>query len=246
MKAGHFIKFRILRPLLLKTGSWMGKYSTTGDKPVFDNSGFAWTRLLENNWSTIRKELEAILSQHASFPSLQEIQKEQTILNHDQNWKTYFLYGFGQRAELNCRQCPQTTALLEQIPDMTTAFFSILLPGKHIPAHKGVFKGFIRSHLGLIIPGKKGDCYMRIEQQKICWEEGKVYVFDDTREHEVWNNTDEVRVVHLLDVIRPYKGLLAYINKRIIRLMTKSAFVQNALHNYKDWETRFYSITDNR
>jgi beta-hydroxylase len=222
----------------------MGKYSTTGDNPVFDNSVFEWSQLLENNWGTIRKELEAILCHHASFPSLQEIQKEQHVLNQDQNWKTYFLYGFGQRAEQNCLQCPQTTALLEQIPDMTTAFFSILLPGKHIPAHKGVFKGFIRSHLGLIIPGKKGDCYMRIEKEKICWEEGKVYIFDDTYEHEVWNNTSEVRVVLLLDVIRPYKKPLDFINRGIIRLMTRSSFVKNALDNYKDWEKKYYSITD--
>ncbi|HRE39071.1 MAG TPA: aspartyl/asparaginyl beta-hydroxylase domain-containing protein [Chitinophagaceae bacterium] len=244
MKPGEFIKFRIFRPLLLKIGAWMGKYSPVGDLPVFDNKDFEWTTLLEENWLTIRKELEGILANHQQFPSLQDIQKEQIVLNQDNNWKTYFLFGFGLKAVKNCEACPVTASLLEKIPDMKTAFFSILYPGKHIPAHKGVFKGLIRSHLGLIIPGKKGDCLMRIDNQKILWEEGKAVVFDDTYEHEVWNNSNQVRVVLLIDIIRPFKTPLAAINKGIINIISKSFFVKNAQKNYQEWEDKYYAIND--
>ena len=123
MKPVEFIKFKILRPLLLKIGAWMGKYSPVGDLPVFDNKDFEWTTLLEENWLTIRKELEGILANHQQFPSLQDIQKEQIVLNQDNNWKTYFLFGFGLKAVKNCEACPVTASLLEQIPDMKTAFF---------------------------------------------------------------------------------------------------------------------------
>lgn len=244
MKPGEFIKFRIFRPLLLKIGAWMGKYSPVGDLPVFDNKDFEWTTLLEENWLTIRKELEGILANHQQFPSLQDIQKEQIVLNQDNNWKTYFLFGFGLKAVKNCEACPVTASLLEKIPDMKTAFFSILYPGKHIPAHKGVFKGLIRSHLGLIIPGKKGDCLMQIDNQKILWEEGKAVVFDDTYEHEVWNNSNQVRVVLLIDIIRPFKTPLAAINKGIINIISKSFFVKNAQKNYQEWEDKYYAIND--
>lgn len=238
------VKFRLFRPLLLKIGNRMGKYSTVGDHPVFDNKQFIWTNLLEDNWISIRKEMESILPFHQSLPNLQDIQQEQHVLNQDNHWKTFFLFGFGIKATLNCQLCPVTTSLLEQIPGMKTAFFSVLSPHKHIPAHKGIFKGIIRSHLGLIIPGKPGDCVMRIENENIYWQEGKTVVFDDTYEHEVWNNTSEVRVVLLIDVIRPFKSPLALINNKIINLIGNSSYVKEAMKNHKKWETDFYSGRD--
>ncbi len=235
------VKFRFFRPALLKIGDWMGKYSTVGDHPVFDNRQFLWTSVLENNWSAIRKEAEGVLAYHSRLPSIQEIQQEQKVLNQDNNWKTFFLYGFGIKATLNCQACPVTSSLLEQIPGMKTAFFSVLSPHKHIPAHKGIFKGIIRSHLGLIIPGKPGDCVMRIEKENICWQEGKAVVFDDTYEHEVWNNTDEIRVVLLVDVIRPFRSPLSFINNRIVKLIGNSSYVKEAMQNHRKWEAAFYS-----
>lgn len=219
----------------------MGKYSTVGDHPYFDNKQFKWTKQLEDNWIPIRKELENLLHFHQQLPNIQDIQNEQKILNHDNNWKAFFLFGFGIKATSNCVSCPFTTSLLEQIPDLKTAFFSVLSPHKHIPAHKGIFKGLIRSHLGLIIPGKQGDCVMRIENEKIYWEEGRAVVFDDTYEHEVWNNTDEIRVVLLIDVIRPFKSPLSIINKKIIHLIGNSSYVTEALQNHRKWEKSFYA-----
>lgn len=237
----EWIKFRILRPLLLGIGGWMGKYSIAGDQPVFDNRLFPWTKLLEDNWLAIRRELEGILPQHRLFPSLQDVQQEQKVLNQDDQWKTFFLYGFGVRASLNCARCPITASLIEQIPGMKTAFFSVLSPYKYIPAHKGIFKGLIRSHLGLIIPGRPGDCVMRIEQKKIFWQEGKAVVFDDTYEHEVWNQTREVRVVLLLDVVRSFRpGVLSFLNRKIVGLIGNSSYVKEALENHRKWEESFY------
>lgn len=228
--------------MLLGIGGWMGKYSLTGDHPVFDNRQFEWTRMLEENWMRIRKELEQILPHRRQLPSLQDVQKEQIVLNQDDNWKTFFLFGFGVRATLNCERCPETVSILEKIPGMKTAFFSLLSPHKHIPAHKGIFKGLIRCHLGLIIPGNPGDCRMRIEKDNIFWEEGKAVVFDDTYEHEVWNNTEEVRVVLLLDVVRPFRpGLMSFLNRKIVGLIGQSSYVKEAMENHQRWEKEFYS-----
>lgn len=240
-KLREWIKFNVFRPLLLQLGHWMGKFSTVGDSAVFDNENFAWTELLENNWRQIRNELLPLLLKRDALPSLQEIQQEQKVLNQDDNWKTFFLFGYGIKASLNCALCPVTTSILESIPGMKTAFFSVLSPRKHIPAHKGIYKGLLRSHLALQVPGNLGDCLMRIEDQQIFWEEGKVIIFDDTREHEVWNNTDEVRVVLLLNVIRPYKGILSKLNQWVVGLIGNSSYVKEAMQNHSKWETAFHA-----
>ena len=65
-------------------------------------------------------------------------------------------------------------------------------------------------------------------------------VFDDYYEHEVWNDTDQTRVVLLIDVVRPFKGPLARINHWVVDLIGKSSFVTEAMKNHREWETRFY------
>ncbi|MBT8204111.1 MAG: aspartyl/asparaginyl beta-hydroxylase domain-containing protein [Eudoraea sp.] len=237
----EWVKFKIVRPLLLGIGNRIAKYSQVGDHPLYDSEAFNWTKALEKNYPAIRKEFETILEYRQHFPSLQEIQQEQKVLNQDNNWKTFFLYGFGIKAKKNCSLCPVTSSILEQIPGMKTAFFSVLSPHKHIPAHKGIFNGIIRSHLGIIIPGNYGDCKMRINDKEVKWEEGKVVVFDDTYEHEVWNNTDSTRVVLLIDVIRPFSPVLSWLNTGIVNLIGNSSYVQEAMQNHLEWESRFHS-----
>lgn len=241
LKIRESIKFNLFRPLILNFGFWMSKYSLISNQPVLDNGNFDFVKLLELNYAAIKKELESILAFHQSLPNLQDIQNEQKILNRDDHWKTFFLFGFGKKAELNCQSCPVTTSVLEQIPGMETALFSILSPKKHINAHKGIFKGFIRGHLGLIIPNQAEQCSIRVDDQILHWQEGKVIIFDDTYEHEVWNNTNELRAVLLIDIIRPFKFPFSKINKGIIRLIGNSSYVQEAFQKNKDWEKQFHS-----
>ena len=99
--------------------------------------------------------------------------------------------------------CPQTAALMREIPGMTTAMISILSPRKHILDHRGPYKGVLRYHLGLIVPEDAEACRIRVGEDIRHWQEGKSMVFDDTFNHEVWNDTDETRVVLFVDVLRP-------------------------------------------
>ncbi|MGF1670257.1 MAG: aspartyl/asparaginyl beta-hydroxylase domain-containing protein, partial [Balneolaceae bacterium] len=158
----------------------IAKYSKIPTTPFLDPYQFDWVENLENNWEKIRAEVDEILKQKEYIPSFHEISKDQKSITQDNKWKTYFLYGFGYKAEKNCQRCPETTKLIEQIPGMKTAFFSILAPGKHIPAHRGVYNGVIRCHLGLKVPEPKEKCRIRVEDQFAHWEEGKTIMFDDT------------------------------------------------------------------
>ena len=67
-----------------------------------------------------------------------------------------------------------------------------------------------RIHLPLIVPldtkpdafskHPKTKCGLRVGDQIRTWKEGKAVVLDDSYEHEVWNETKDVRVLLLLDI----------------------------------------------
>ena len=242
VKTREAVKRHVFRPMLLGIGKAIAPFSTVGNKPVFSNDQFPWTHLLEEKALQIKEELKKILLYNEALPNLQDIQNEQHSITTDNKWKTFFFYGFGQKSEDNCAKCPVTTSVLEQIPDLLTAFFSILHPKKHIPAHKGLFKGIVRSHLGLVIPGAKNECRMQLDKQTLHWQEGKAFVFDDTYMHEVWNDSDDIRVVLLIDTIRPFKKPFVKINRGIIDLITGSSHVKEAVGNHREWESKFNKL----
>ena len=125
---------------------------------------------------------------------------------------------------------------------MTSAWFSILAPGKHIPRHAGVTKGMIRCHLGLVVPSKREQCFMKVDDEVCVWEEGKCFLFDDSCKHEVWNATDEERVVLLLDFERPMAWPGRTVNFALQRLLRLSPFVRDARRNQMAWEARMEAV----
>lgn len=231
----HFLIYRIGVPLLNALDALIARYSACGNPAVFDHRHFPWAAELEANWEVIREELEEILRQRLSFPGMETITSDLSHMTNDQAWKTFFLYGYGYKIEPNCARCPETTRILESIPDMKTGLFSFLLPGKHIPRHRGEYKGLIRCHLGLIIPLKKEQCRMAIDDELVVWEEGRLVIFDNSYHHEVWNDTDQLRVILMFDVVRPMRWPWNWINRAIIRIITWSPYVQAARRKQEAW-----------
>ncbi len=126
---------------------------------------------------------------------------------------------------------------------MKTAFFSILAPHKHIPDHRGPYKGLLRYHLGVIVPEPKEKCRIRVDDDFAYWEEGKSLIFDDTYRHEVWNDTEGERVILFLDVVRPLPFPISWLNSIVIRLVGASSYIQDAKRNQEIWEKRFENET---
>jgi len=215
--------------------SIIDRYSLVPTTPLLDPYQFQWTTRLEKNWRIIREELDRILACRDALPNFQDISKDQVSISDDDSWKTYFFYGFGYKAVENCARCPATTRLIEEIPGMITAFYSILKPGKHIPEHRGVFKGILRYHLGLKVPEAQKSCWFRIENTMTHWEEGKSILFDDTYRHEVKNDTNEIRVVLLIDIVRPLRFPGTWLNHALISLVKHSGYVQDARENLREW-----------
>jgi ornithine lipid ester-linked acyl 2-hydroxylase len=218
------------------------QYSLIGESIFFDKSHFPWANELEANWQVIRRELDAVLEHTDALPNFQDISPRQHRIANDNRWKTYFFYGFGFKAQQNCDRCPETTRLLSQIPGLKVAFFSILAPGKHIPEHRGKHKGIIRYHLALKVPEPKEACRIRLADQVAYWEEGKSLIFDDTYYHEVWNDTDDYRVVLFLDIARPLRFPLSLLNWGVNRAIALSPIVQVARGNHQSWEKQFEAL----
>ena len=221
-----------------------GHFSTVGDRPVHSPDLFEWTSMLEDNWTIMREELDDILQYREALPSFHDIAEDASTISQDDDWKTFFLYGYGEKAEENCARCPRTTKLIEQVPGMTTAFFSILSPGKHIPPHRGPYKGVLRYHLGLKVPEPAEKCRIRVADEIVHWEEGESMVFDDTYTHEVWNETDGERAILFLDVKRPMRQPMAAINDAVLHLLRYAPVVQNARENQKQWSERLKQVED--
>ena len=226
---------RVLAPI----ERFIGRRSLVGDATFFPLERFPWVKQIEENWTVIREELEGVLEDHAALPNFQDISRDQIEITDDDRWKTFFLYGFGFKAKLGVEMCPRTAALMEQIPGMKTAMFSILSPHKHILDHRGPYKGVLRYHLGLIVPHEKEACRIRVGEDVRHWEEGKSMIFDDTFNHEVWNDSDETRVVLFVDVLRPLPFPESALNRLIVAAIRISPFVLDAKRNQQVWERSF-------
>lgn len=213
--------------------------SLVPDAPIIGNEHFDFLSAFTDNWQTMRDEITEILKHREDIPAFQEISPDQYRISKGKNWRTFVLYGFGKKMERNAEQAPVTTSILEQVPNLQTAWFSILAPGYHIPAHTGVTKGILRSHLGLIIPKEQDQCRIRVGDQIHVWRPGEIFVFDDTYEHEVWNDTDEERVVLLFDFDRPMRFWGRALNSMFLKLMKLTAFYQEPRKNLKDFEDRY-------
>jgi len=230
---------RMGKKVMRWAAAYQARQGTVPDVPFQDPSIFPALKAFEDHIDEIRAEAQAIVALRDHIPGFQEISPDQYRIAKANNWKTFVLFGFGDRLEKNCRQAPVTASLLEKVPNIQLAMFSILAPGYHIPAHTGVTKGVLRAHLGIIIPKEREKCRIRVGDEIQAWQSGKVLVIDDTYEHEVWNETDEERVILLFDFDRPMKLGGRVMNKVLLSLMKMTAFYQEPKKNMVDFEDRF-------
>lgn len=180
--------------------------------PFHDRAHFPWMSDLEAATGAIRAELETVLREdRASFaPYIQKPPgaplNQWADLNHNTEWSTFFLWKDGLRQDANCARCPQTAALLERLPLAyqrgygPTAMFSVLAPRTHIPAHTGSSNARAIVHLPLILPPK---CRFRVGNETRDWRMGEAWAFDDSIDHEAWNDSDQTRVILIFDVWNP-------------------------------------------
>ena len=231
------------QPWIMRFGKWaqprvnaiVARASLVGDSPFHDKADFPWVAELEANWPVIRAEAEACCGDLAAIPPLAEISPDHRRIAPAGKWRSFFLWGYGYSVPENCARAPVTAALVERIPGLNTALFSVLAPGTHIPAHTGVTKAILVCHLGVRVPRDRERCTIRVVDRHVSWEEGKAFVFDDVYNHEVLNDTDEVRIVLLVQFRRPVRPFGRAIGNLFLWSVKHSRFVQDARRGVAAW-----------
>jgi aspartate beta-hydroxylase len=160
-------------------------------------------------WPEIRDEALALSGRMQSIPRFHEIMPAQADIsaNDGKDWRLFVLKVYGAEVDKNMAACPKLAELVSSTPDVLSASLSFLAPRKHIPRHRGPFRGVLRYQLGLSVPldaqGRPA-AVLALNDVEHRVGEGQQLLWDDTYPHEVWNNSDQMRLVLLLDVRRPH------------------------------------------
>jgi beta-hydroxylase len=216
--------------------------SRLGNPCVYDLAAFPWAAGIEREWRTVRHELDRVLVRKADLPDVQDITTDAASISYEAGWKIFPLIAYGIRSQPSIDMCPQTWRILQGIPGLTTAMFSILEPGKHIPPHRGPYNGVLRLHLGLLVPETGERLAIRVGSEERRWQEGRVLIFDDAYEHEVWNETGRVRVVLFVDFEKPLRFPANVLNRMLLRLAVFTPFLREGSENLRSWERRFHGV----
>lgn len=164
---------------------------------VFPVSIFPQHQILVDNFEQIKAEILNAYSR-IQIPAFHQIDSVFSRIS-DEKWKTLVIKWYDKN--INTSICPFTSDLINQMPNVKLAMFSILEAGKYIPMHRGPSKLCLRYHLGIEIP--QGECYIKINGEKFYWKEKQALIFDDTFRHEVYNNTGSKRIILFIDFVRP-------------------------------------------
>jgi tetratricopeptide (TPR) repeat protein len=178
----------------------------------FERADFPWLDAFEAATDAIRDEFLAVLASDTGFTPYITYPDGVPLnqfaeLNNSPRWSAFHFYKLGQRVDENAARCPLTMRLLDTAPQpeqagrTPAAMFSLLRPKTRIPPHEGVSNVRLVTHVPLIIPE---GCGFRVGNEARQWVPGKAWVFDDTIEHEAWNDSDKLRVILLFDVWHPH------------------------------------------
>lgn len=191
----------------------------------FPRDHFPWLAELEACTAAIAGELRALIqSEAAGFRPYVQFDDAQPVnqwaeLNHSRRWSAWFLWKDGERQDAQCALCPATMAAIESVPLLDlpgkgpTVMFSILEPHTRIPPHTGSSNVRTTIHLPLVVPE---GCGFRVGAETRAWRVGEAWAFDDTIEHEAWNDSAEPRAILILDVWNP---LLSEAERAAVRVV---------------------------
>lgn len=187
-------------------------YPTLREDEFHPRAQFPWLAAWEGLTDAIAAEFATVVAAQSAelLPYIQYADDQPLAqwrpLNRSRDWTAIHLIQRGSIVEANARHCPRTMEFLRQVPQPAipgcgaNAMFSLLAPHTRIPPHVGVANFRLVAHLPLIVPGH---CWFRVGATTRAWQRGEAFVFDDTIEHEAANDSDELRVVLIIDCWHP-------------------------------------------
>lgn len=196
-------------------------YSVGGDKrPPFLSVSkvFPESRILEDSFLVIRKEITDLVDKQ-SFTKYKDIDPVRAA-EVSENWKLYYIWFMWEENKRARIDCPTLLELIKKMPNAINATIAILEPGVTLAAHEGPYAGILRYHLGIEVP-EKSPPYIRVMNETYTWQVGESIILDDCYEHEVYNESDEIRVILMIDFLRPMITPLHYLNLASLKMKKK-------------------------
>lgn len=176
--------------------------------PVLDMAAyFPAAESFIGSWTALRDEALTVAERLHNVPRFHEIMQEQRAIsaNDGRDWRMMILKAYGTEIAPNMSACPTLAKLVTEAPEVLSASISYLAPQKHIPVHRGPFRGVLRFYLGLAVPtlsDGRPAAVLKVADSEFRIGGGDSLLWDDTYPHEVWNESNQVRSVLLLDVWR--------------------------------------------
>ena len=158
-------------------------------------------------WREIREEADRVATRLHTVPRFHDIMREQADIsaNDGRDWRLFVLKAYGIDSPENMAACPRLARIVAATPGVLSTSISFLEPGKHIPPHRGPFRGVLRFYLGLSVPRLADGSpavVLKIDGKEHRVGDGEWLIWDDTYTHEVLNEGDTWRSVLLLDLWR--------------------------------------------
>ncbi|MBX3609155.1 MAG: aspartyl/asparaginyl beta-hydroxylase domain-containing protein [Hydrogenophaga sp.] len=232
---------RTKQALVRRINAFLTRPAGGDQRPAFFDidATFPALRALDRQQDVIAQELDALLHERERIPRYHDVSSTETYIsatvNPDKAWRVFMLATVDGEVQANASRCPNTMAALRQVPDLLGAFFSILDPGKSIPAHDGPYTGYLRYHLALKVP-RDNPPSLRVKDQHHTWQLGQSILFDDSWNHEVTNLSSGTRVVLIVDVLRPlplpYRWVNLFLTKALGRYSEEVREIRANLRKY--------------
>ena len=191
----------------------------------------SFDKYLKENFDVIKKEYNDYVLNH-NIPVTNKLSKEQYKIENKDNWKMLvFKIGNFYNNKI-IKYFPKTIEILKKHKNIIYMSFSVMEPKTHILPHRGLYNGIVRYHLGISIPDSD-NVYLKVNNQIIKWKENESFIFDDTNVHEAVNNSNQKRVIIMIDFYRPLPLFLNVLNKIVVSIILNSPIIKNMIENVK-------------
>ena len=215
-------------------------FSAVPSRPYLDLASFPELATLRRNWQVIRDEA---LRLHRGGEIRDATGHNDIGFNsfYQRGWKRFYLKWYDDPLPSAVALCPQSVALVQQVPNLNAAMFAVLPPGAKLNEHRDPSAASLRYHLGLATPNSDR-CRIIVDNEPYAWRDGEDVMFDETYLHWAENQTDQTRIILLCDVERPLHGApIRALNRLFERVFMRAASTQNDGTEKIGWLGRVYA-----
>lgn len=213
-------------------------------EPVINADYLLGIAAIRDNWPQIREEALALYLagelDATAQPDSAGFYDVGFRTFYKRGWRKFYLNWYGVTHRSAQRLCPRTVSILQQVPGIKGAMFSVLPPNSELTLHSDPIACSLRYHLGLATPNSE-QCFINVDGQKLVWQDGQDFVFDETYPHYVKNMSSDFRLILMCDVDRPMNMAGRFFN-RLYSVITRATLVPNTIEDQRGFFCWLFSV----